>query len=332
MSTDPATTDDKPVEMIPGRPTWQQTMLRIKDPSKSLPFYTDLLGMTLIDKLDFPQYEFSLYFLTTLPEGEEYKLTPGTQAAHDYLWSMDGVALELTHNHGTEKDDKFEGYHVGNKEKDGFGHIAINVADVYATSAKLETAGCEFKKKPDEGRMKGLAFVYDPDGYWVEIVKRSEEAKIENEMTFSQTMIRIKDPKKSLEFYKRLGMKVLSERHYKDFSLFFLASSVIPDGAVYKEMFHPVLELTHNHGTEDDADFKHYNGNETGRQGFGHIGFLVDDVYAACDGLRGMGYGFRKEPDAGSMKGLAFAYDPDGYSVEIIKRGGMDFGDKKVEG
>ena len=91
------------------------------------------------------------------------------------------------------------------------------------------------------------------------------------------------------------------------------------------------LELTHNHGTEDDKDFKHYNGNEEGRQGFGHIGFLVDDVYQACDDIQEMGYGFRKLPDGGSMKGLAFAYDPDGYSVEIIKRGGMDFGQKNVD-
>ena len=97
-------------------------MLRIKDPAKSLPFYTDLLGFTLIDKFDFPQYKFSLYFLTTLPEGEEYTLTPGTQESHDYLWSMEGVALELTHNHGTEDDDST--YHAGNAEKDGFGHIA----------------------------------------------------------------------------------------------------------------------------------------------------------------------------------------------------------------
>ena len=139
--------------IIPGRPTWQQTMLRIKDPQKSIPFY-EKLGFTLVDSFDFPQYKFSLYFMTTLPEGETYTLTPGTKEAHDYLWTMEGVALELTHNHGTENDDSK--YHPGNAEKDGFGHIAVNVDDVYATSAKLEADGVAFKKKPDEGRMKGL--------------------------------------------------------------------------------------------------------------------------------------------------------------------------------
>jgi lactoylglutathione lyase len=98
-------------------------MLRIKDPAKSLPFYTNLLGFTLIDSYDFPQWNFGLYFLTTLPEGETYTLTPGSQEAHEYLWSSDRVMLELTHNHGTESDDS--SYYPGNKEKDGFGHIAM---------------------------------------------------------------------------------------------------------------------------------------------------------------------------------------------------------------
>jgi lactoylglutathione lyase len=142
------------VDVIPGRPTWQQTMLRIKDPSKSLPFYTDLLGFTLIDQFDFPQWGFSLYFLTTLPHGETYDLIPGTKEAHDFLWNMDGVALELTHNHGTESDADFQGYHAGNKENDGFGHIAVNVDDVYAVSEQLEKAGCVFQKKPDEGKLR----------------------------------------------------------------------------------------------------------------------------------------------------------------------------------
>eukprot|EP00550_Attheya_septentrionalis_P008072 CAMPEP_0198294526 /NCGR_PEP_ID=MMETSP1449-20131203/22801_1 /TAXON_ID=420275 /ORGANISM="Attheya septentrionalis, Strain CCMP2084" /LENGTH=340 /DNA_ID=CAMNT_0043994503 /DNA_START=258 /DNA_END=1280 /DNA_ORIENTATION=- len=329
--------------VIPGRPTWQQTMLRIADPAKSIPFY-EMLGMTLIDKINFPQFDFCLYFMTTLSDGEAYTLTPGTQEAHDYLWSMEGVALELTHNFGTEKrlpNPEFKGYHTGNQEKDGFGHIAVSCDDVYAACDKLEKAGVTFKKKPDEGRMKGLAFAYDPDGYWVEIVRRGESGKIPNEFNFSQTMLRVKDPKKSVAFYKKLGMKLMTERHFDDFSLYFLASNNVVGEApedptsddateTARNLFGPVLELTHNHGTEHDKDFQHFVGNEPGRQGFGHIGFLVDDVYQSCDAIRELGYGFKKEPDGGSMKGLAFAYDPDGYWIEIIKRGGIDFGDEIV--
>ena len=137
--------------IVPGRPTWQQTMLRIADPEKSIPFYTDVMGMTLIDTLDFPQWNFKLFFLTTLPEGETYDLVPGTQEAHDYMWSIEGTALELTHNYGTE-EESFEGYHPGNQEKDGFGHVAFNTDDVFAACKVLEEAGVEFKKKPDEGR------------------------------------------------------------------------------------------------------------------------------------------------------------------------------------
>ncbi|GKY98221.1 hypothetical protein MPSEU_000779800 [Mayamaea pseudoterrestris] len=314
--------------IVPGRPTWHHTMLRVKDPSKSIPFY-ESLGFTLLDKFDFPQYKMTLYFMGTLREGEVYDLTPGTKAAHDKLWTSENVAIELTHNHGTESDDSYKP-HTGNEEKDGFGHIAINVNDVYATSEKFEKLGYTFKKKPDEGRMKGLAFVYDPDGYWVEVVKRGEDADIKNEMNFSQTMLRIKDPSKSIPFYKALGMKVLSERHFDSFSLYFLGSSNVPDDASPKNLFQPVLELTHNHGTEKDDSFKHFTGNEEGRQGFGHIAFLVDDVYQACDAIEQMGYGLKKKPDDGSMKGLAFAYDPDNYAVEIIRRTGTDFGDVQV--
>ncbi|KAL7574163.1 hypothetical protein ACA910_014842 [Epithemia clementina (nom. ined.)] len=334
-----SSSDDTTTGVIPGRPTWQQTMLRIKDPQKSLDFYCNKLGFTLIDTLDFPQYEFCLYLVSHLAnvEQEPYTLTPGTQAAHDYLWSMEGTALELTHNYGTEHKDGFS-YHAGNQEKDGFGHVAVSVEDVYAACAELEAAGCSFKKKPDEGRMKGLAFVYDPDGYWVEIVKRGgNNSGISIPYNFSQTMLRVKDPQKSLHFYRdKMGMKLVRESHYPDaqFSLYFLASSNSPpvhddDGA--RNLFQPVLELTHNHGTELDESFRHYNGNEEDRKGFGHLGFLVDDVYKACDALRPLGYGFKKEPDGGSMKGLAFAYDPDGYWVEIIKRGGIDFGDKRKD-
>lgn len=249
--------------------------------------------------------------------------------------TMEGTALELTHNYGTESDPEFKGYHAGNEEKDGFGHVAFNCDDVYEVTDELLSKGVEFKKKPDEGRMKGLAFAKDPDGYWVELVKRREIGNIGNKFNFSQTMIRVKDPKKSIEFYRAFGMSLLYQYHGGDFSLYYLASNVpqsqdLNEHSSVNNLFGPVLELTHNHGTENDEEFKHFNGNEDGRQGFGHIGFLVDDVYAACDSIRDFGYGFRKEPDGGSMKGLAFAFDPDGYSVEIVPRGGIDFGDVLV--
>lgn len=126
MASTSLSTDSKSEEqgVIPGRPTWHQTMLRIKDPSKSIPFY-EKLGFTVIDTMDFPQYKFSLYFLTTLPaDGPPYPHQPGTKAAHEFLWNYDGVTLELTHNHGTEADPN-QAYHPGNQETDGFGHIAV---------------------------------------------------------------------------------------------------------------------------------------------------------------------------------------------------------------
>jgi len=304
-------------------PTWQQSMLRIKDPEKSLKFYKETLGMRLLDKLDFANMGFSLYFLASVPENEVTP-EPGTAEAHRYLWSFPGTTLELTHNYGTEKQEGAI-YHPGNQpqegnRRDGFGHIAFSVPDVYESSKELEGKGVAFQKKPDEGRMKGLAFALDPDGYWVELVRGDGSV---GRYTLAQTMLRVKDPEKSLDFYtKHFGMTLLSKGDYDGFSLYFLGS--VPEGESSLPPGRPVLELTHNHGTEDDADFAYLSGNEDGRKGFGHTGFLVDDVYTKCKELEVAGYAMQKAPDAGSMKGLAFARDPDGYWVEIVKRGGYD--------
>ncbi|XP_046401212.1 lactoylglutathione lyase isoform X2 [Ischnura elegans] len=143
---------------------FQQTMYRIKDPKKSLDFYTRVLGMILLQKLDFPAMKFSLYFM-----GFENKSDIPADPKEQTVWAMSRKAtLELTHNWGTESDPD-ACYHNGNSDPRGFGHIGIMVPDVEKACERFESLGVEFVKKPSDGKMKGIAFIKDPDGYWIEI-------------------------------------------------------------------------------------------------------------------------------------------------------------------
>ena len=144
-----------------------QTMLRIRDPERSTAFYQDVLGMTLLDRFDFPEMEFSLYFL-----GYPTSAIPEDGPARAKWIFEQPALLELTHNHGTENDPEFA-YHNGNDDPRGFGHIGVSVPDVYAACERFERLGVEFVKRPDDGAMKGLAFIRDPDGYWIEILSGS---------------------------------------------------------------------------------------------------------------------------------------------------------------
>jgi lactoylglutathione lyase len=144
-----------------------QTMLRIKDPEKSVAFYRDVLGMTLLDRFDFPDMEFSLYFM-----GYPASDIPTDPAARAKWVFEQPALLELTHNYGTEIQEDFA-YHNGNDDPRGFGHIGISVPDVYAACERFDQLDVEYVKRPDDGNMKGLAFIKDPDGYWIEILSPS---------------------------------------------------------------------------------------------------------------------------------------------------------------
>lgn len=144
-----------------------QTMLRIKDPTISIDFYTKILGMTLLDQYDFPDMKFTLYFMGYL---EEDDVLPEDSKERSRFIFNHRSAIELTHNWVTENDPDFKGYHDGNTEPKGFGHIGITVPDVYKATDWFEQHGVEFVKKPNDGVMKGLAFIRDPDGYWIEII------------------------------------------------------------------------------------------------------------------------------------------------------------------
>ncbi len=120
------------------------TMLRVGDLERSIRFYTEVLGMTLLRRKDYPGGEFTLAFLGYGPE-----------ATHP--------ALELTWNWGTTS------YEVGT----GYGHIALGVEDIHATCDAIRAAGGVITREP--GPMKHgttvIAFIEDPDGYKVELIE-----------------------------------------------------------------------------------------------------------------------------------------------------------------
>lgn len=119
------------------------TMIRVGDLEKSIEFYTEVLGMNLLRRKDYPDGKFTLAFVGYGKESEQ-------------------ACIELTHN--WDKDS----YDLGN----GYGHIALEVDDVYRACDEIRARGGVITREP--GPMKHgstiLAFVKDPDGYAIELL------------------------------------------------------------------------------------------------------------------------------------------------------------------
>ena len=122
------------------------TMIRVGELDRSISFYTEVLGMQLLRRKDYPDGEFTLAFVGY---GEEESNT----------------VIELTHNWGTDS------YDLGN----GFGHIALGVDDIYKVCDEIRARGGKITREP--GPMKHgttvIAFVEDPDGYKIELIERA---------------------------------------------------------------------------------------------------------------------------------------------------------------
>ncbi|SCV03938.1 LAME_0H14444g1_1 [Lachancea meyersii CBS 8951] len=156
--------------------------------------------------------------------------------------------------------------------------------------------------------------------------KKVESAINCSSLKLNHTCLRVKDPERSVAFYKsKFGMDLLEHKKFPDmkFNLYFLSFPKSKlnhnkDGAVDVFCENGILELTHNYGTENDPDFKVNNGNEEPHRGFGHICFSVKNIEKTCQDLEANGVSFQKRLTDGRQKSIAFALDPDGYWIELI--------------
>ena len=123
------------------------TMLRVGDLDKSISFYTEMLGMRLQSRRDYPEGKFTLAFVGYGDDKDQ------------------GGAIELTHNWGRES------YTLG----DAYGHVALAVSDIYKVCSDIKARGGKVSREP--GPMKHgttvIAFVEDPDGYKIELIERT---------------------------------------------------------------------------------------------------------------------------------------------------------------
>jgi len=129
------------------------TMLRVGNLDKSVAFYRDVLGMRELRRKDYPDGKFTLAFM-------------------GYGHESENTVLELTYNWDTDK------YDLGN----AFGHIAIEVADVYQAAADMKASGAKCLR--DAGPMNPgtpiIAFFEDPDGYPIELIGKRSSLPGEN--------------------------------------------------------------------------------------------------------------------------------------------------------
>jgi lactoylglutathione lyase len=120
------------------------TMLRVGDLDRSIKFYTEVLGMHVLRRKDYPEGRFTLCFVGYHDESE-------------------GAVIELTHNWDTSS------YEIGT----GYGHIALAVEDAYAACAAIKERGGKVTREAGPMKHGGsvIAFVEDPDGYKVELIQ-----------------------------------------------------------------------------------------------------------------------------------------------------------------
>ncbi|MBT8141673.1 MAG: lactoylglutathione lyase [Gammaproteobacteria bacterium] len=128
------------------------TMVRVSDLDDSIRFYCDYLGLEEIRRNDYPKGKFTLVFLASRDDLEQYG-------------DKNCPMLELTHNWDSEE-------YTGGRN---FGHLAYQVNNIYTTCEKLMQAGVVINRPPRDGRM---AFVRSPDNISIELLQKGPALEI----------------------------------------------------------------------------------------------------------------------------------------------------------
>ena len=248
--------------------TLDHVMMRVEDLDDSLDWYKTHLGYEETGRWEADT--FTNVFLQA----------PG---AHE-----EGAALELTYNHDGRS------YDFG----DAWGHIAVRVRDVYDAYERLLDQGVEDYRDPDSCG-GSYAFVTDPDGHEIELVKRDHGAM----WSLDHTMIRIEDADEAIGWYTRkLDYDLFRREEVDDFALYFLKPGDAPDEAMS-------VELTYNY------DGRSYEMGDA----WGHVAVRAEDLNEYWATLMGRHAEDYRDPESCGNR-YAFTKDCDGHEVEIVER------------
>ena len=248
--------------------TLDHTMIRVEDLDASLDWYQTHFGYEEVGRWEADT--FTNVFLKA-PD------------AHDA-----GAALELTYNH----DDRT--YDMG----DSWGHIAVRVPPegLEASYQQLLDGGVADYRDPESCGNR-YAFVKDPDGHEIELVKRDHGAK----WSLDHTMIRVEDATEAIGWYVHiLDYDLVHRSEHEDFALYFLAPADDPAEAM-------TMELTYNY------DGRSYDLGDA----WGHVAVRTDDLEGTWDTLMDRNAADYRDPES-CGGAYAFTKDADGHESEIV--------------
>lgn len=332
-------------------PVFAQCMLRINNPTASDEFYTRL-GMKLLTRFDFPSFQFSLFFYGYTSDKTPDQSLPQPERAK-WLWSRPYPTVELTWNWPADtydrslqladKGEKTEEYVNGNSSPLGFGHISLAVSDVAAAVSALKREGTAVESEGTAGESAvapSAVIVKDPETYHFQLAGPSGGSSASTSFSgldpvYSSVMLRIKDPRKAIPFFERLGMRYLtrvdneseSRTHYY---LAYTTKEAPAEAEAVEEkqkwissLRECTLHLVHEWGSEN-KETELVNGNVKPYRGFGHVGMIVDDVHKTTERMEECGYKVvRKASPFADVGTISFVEEPSTkYWVELITRGG----------